>query len=232
MRVAQFPSAPLGASRSALPCRVLAPLARSGAVGVAIDVLCVARRAGMRSWVLPVASFRTGLGRETARMTYTPHRIERLYFSSAAPTSLLERMEELAAAADGWINVLPKPDDDRAIRTSLGFLALLGGGASGLTMWTWIPRDQSRRDRLTTRLGISHVKRCRAATIVPPVPLGWRVEQDHPRRGLVLAVPPEEAHAAVATWALRATEALSARPVIAWRADVYLPARPSRAHSS
>jgi hypothetical protein len=56
------------------------------------------------------------------------------------------------------------------------------------------------------------------------VPEGWTVEQDHPRRGLVLRPPLDAALAGVLSWTLRAVSALSVtQPSRGWRADVYLP---------
>jgi hypothetical protein len=55
-----------------------------------------------------------------------------------------------------------------------------------------------------------------------PVPEGWRVTQDHPRRGLVAEVPAEADHAAVLGWLIEAGLALCEVPVTGlWRADIY-----------
>jgi hypothetical protein len=142
-------------------------------------------------------------------------------------------MERLAAAADGWINLAPRftDDDDEDDRpTSIGFLTLVGGGSLGVTMSTWIPEITNRRRRVQPSLGIAHVTGHRAiaqlVALAVPVPDTWRVEQDHPRRGLVLRLPSDESNEHVLVWALRAVGALSApRPIRDWRADVYLPTR-------
>ena len=139
-------------------------------------------------------------------------------------------MSELAVAGDGWINLVPRmsqEDDEKP--TSLGFLTLFGGGGPGVTMCTWIPaatKDHNASTRAS--LGISHVTGHRAVaelaarnTAVPPT---WVVEQDHPFRGLVVRLPPEESNEQVLAWALRAVRALGTpRPIRGWRADVYLP---------
>jgi hypothetical protein len=54
------------------------------------------------------------------------------------------------------------------------------------------------------------------------VPEGWRVEQDHPRRGLIVR-PPADAHAAaVMQWAMEAALALALVPVTgSWMAEVH-----------
>ena len=54
------------------------------------------------------------------------------------------------------------------------------------------------------------------------VPDRWVVLADHPRRGLVIAVPPDGAHAEVLDWLLHAATALTRVPLTgAWQAAVY-----------
>ena len=134
----------------------------------------------------------------------------------------------LAEAEDGWINLIPKITDDGGMPTSLGFLTLFSGGSSGVTMCTWIPGSHDRTGRNQPSLGITHVTGHRAVaqllTLEISIPPTWLVEQDHPRRGLVLRLPPAEPAERVLAWALRAIGGLS--PGVAfrgWRADIYLP---------
>ena len=138
-------------------------------------------------------------------------------------------MAQLAAAGDGWINVvLRMSEEDDEKPTSLGFMTLFGGGGPGVTMCTWIPGAKDHNSPTKASLGISHVTGHRAvaelaarSTTVPPT---WIVEQDHPFRGLVLRIPPDESNEQVLTWALRAVRALGTpRPIRGWRADIYLP---------
>jgi len=54
-----------------------------------------------------------------------------------------------------------------------------------------------------------------------PLPTGWRWQQDHPRRGLVVRVPTDVAHAVELDWLLRAGTALSIVPLTGeWEARV------------
>ena len=112
-----------------------------------------------------------------------------------------------------WINLIPGITNDDEMTTSLGFLTLVGGGGIGFTMCTWVPGSLNRRGLVQPRLGITHVTRRRAVaelySLGVPVPESWLVEQDHPRRGLVLRMPSEESHEHVLAWALRAVGALS-----------------------
>ena len=56
--------------------------------------------------------------------------------------------------------------------------------------------------------GLGTKARARLAEIGIEVDAGWRVLQDQPRRGLVVAVPVDADHAAVLEWLLRAGTAV------------------------
>lgn len=164
-------------------------------------------------------------GCDTPWVSPTQRQVERVRFGTGDLSRVVAAMEHLAAAGDGWINLIPGLDENEEKSTSLGFFALFGGGSIGVTMCTWIPAKRSGK---AVSLGITHVtfRRvvARLQSLGVPVPQGWLVEQDHPRRGLVLAVPAGEADEAVLGWALQAVGALTApRPILGWQADVYLP---------
>lgn len=155
--------------------------------------------------------------------------IERVKFSVDELTQIVACMARLTGAEDGWINLIPRIIEEDERPTSLGFFTLLGGGAIGVTMCTWIPGSHNRRGLVKPSLGITHVTGHRVFaelhSLAVPIPDTWLVEQDHPRRGLVLRVPSNEPHEQVLVWALRAVGALSTpRPIKGWRADIYLPA--------
>ncbi len=150
-------------------------------------------------------------------------------FSADELTQIVACMARLAGAGDGWINLIPKITDDDERPTSLGFFTLFGGGGTGVTMCTWVPGSHDQRGRNQPSLGITHVTGHRVVaelqSLAVPIPETWLVEQDHPRRGLVLRVPSDEPHEQVLAWALRAVGALrTPRPIRGWRADIYLPA--------
>ncbi|MGO9965410.1 MAG: hypothetical protein ACLPUG_18560 [Acidimicrobiales bacterium] len=155
--------------------------------------------------------------------------VERVEFTVDDLGQVVAHMARLASAEDGWINAIPKINDNDEKPTSLGFFTLFNGSGSGVTMCTWVPGSHSRRGLVRPNLGIAHGTGRRIFaelhSLAVPIPENWFVEQDHPRRGLVLRVPSDEAHAQVLMWALRAVIALKApRPIREWRADVYLPA--------
>jgi hypothetical protein len=153
---------------------------------------------------------------------------ERLDFTIDDVAPVVARMARLARAGDGWINLVPKVADNADRQQPIGFFTLFGGGGTGMTMCTWIPGSNDPRRRRGPSLGIAHVAGRRVVTVLGsvgvPVPELWIVEQDHPRRGLVVRIPREEGQASVLDWALRAVGVLSApRGIRGWRADVYLP---------
>lgn len=169
-------------------------------------------------------------------MARRQRRLEHVTFGPGNLDAVVAQMARLAGAGDGWINVVPRSgagsgsgsgDDDRS--TSLRFLTVFGGGGPGLQMCTWTPGRSVDGRPGPSSLGIAHVTGRRAveelASQGVAIPAGWMLEQDHPNRGLVLRVPPDQSHEAVLAWALRALGALGApAPAGGWRADVYLPA--------
>jgi hypothetical protein len=154
-------------------------------------------------------------------------RVERFEFTPEDAAMVVACMAQLAAARDGWINLLPAiVDDEDAPTMPTGLTALFGGTNPGVTMCSWVPGAQDRRQREPNRLGIMHAcgrlaaQRLRSQEV--PVPEGWFVEQDHPRRGLVLRVPAGEPPEKVLDWALRAGRALcNVRLTGKWQAEVH-----------
>jgi hypothetical protein len=155
--------------------------------------------------------------------------VDRLAFNTDDLEPVVSWMDRLARAQDGWINLLAETEDsDNARSPRLGILALFGGGSSGVTLGTWIPGGLQHHGSALPSLGITHNLARRVALQLHEGPIGipdsWRVEQDHPRRGLILRIPAEEANDTVLRWALRALSALTIPPPPPrWRADVHRP---------
>jgi hypothetical protein len=110
----------------------------------------------------------------------------------------------------------------------LGFFALFGGGSIGVTMCTWIPGSAAHHGNPLPSLGITHNQSRRVyaelQSGVAVIPDGWQVEQDHPRRGLIIRIPLDEPNGKVLAWGLRAVAALSTSTApFRWHANVYLP---------
>ena len=154
--------------------------------------------------------------------------IEHIEFDIDGLSAIVAWMARMTVAADGWINLVPKVAENQDRPTSLGFLTLVGGGSAGVTMCTWIPRNDNRRGPVPASIGITQVTgRHAVAQLVShgvAIPEAWFVEQDHPRRGLVFRVGDDEPHEQVLEWSLRAVSALcDAPPARTWQADIYTP---------
>jgi hypothetical protein len=140
-------------------------------------------------------------------------------------------MDELAAAHDGWINLLPGiPDADVTEAPRQSALAgLFGGRQPDVTMATFMPPPAGHRGHAGETLGLLHPIGKRAMPLLREagleLPDGWRVRQDHVRRGLVLEVPSGARHDQVLEWLVQAATALCVEHMTGtWRADVHLPA--------
>lgn len=75
-------------------------------------------------------------------------------------------------------------------------------------------------------LGLQHPSGSKAKPVLAElghaVPEGWVVVQDHVRKGLVVAVPPDVGLDIALEWLLRAARLLSTIPLTGgWRAAVY-----------
>jgi hypothetical protein len=154
--------------------------------------------------------------------------VERVRFGTRALEPVVDYMDRLSRAGEGWVNLVPDTDDRDDRPTALPFFTLFGGGGKPAAMITWIPPRTGRRGTTVQTVGISHGagRRARAALAAADVrvPETWTVEQDHPRRGLIVHPPAGEGAQAVLTWALTAVEVLEApRRWPWWRADVHLP---------
>jgi hypothetical protein len=121
---------------------------------------------------------------------------------------LLGQMAMVQAGGTGWINVTPVIDEEHQ-PAEPGPFAFLGGSTHQVPVITWMPgRHQSGRPMRPTTIGLQHASGPRVAwrlrDLGHPVPEGWKVTQDHPRRGLVADVPADADNAEVIGWLLRA----------------------------
>jgi len=134
-------------------------------------------------------------------------------------------MVELAAlAGTGWINFDAGVDKDTPVppRSLLG--NVLAARGPDLPHCSWVPEPNA-----PTSIGIQHASGTKAvarlAAAGMPLPAGWRMMQDHPRRGLVLAVPASSAPDdldELLVWLLRAGRELSTVPLNGfWLATIH-----------
>jgi hypothetical protein len=121
----------------------------------------------------------------------------------------------VVAALDpkGWVNLRPKvdPDDDPGVPSN-ALLGMFGARGPAVPLCTWHPGD-----RLA---GVEHGTGPKVARRIE-LPVGWRVVQDHPRRGLVVAVPAQVEAEDVLAWLVATGDALCQVPYSGtWLADV------------
>lgn len=119
----------------------------------------------------------------------------------------------LAALGDrGWVNLQPEVADiEEADRPST--FGIFSSRGPVVPFVTWHPGERSA--------GIQHGTGPKVARRID-VPDGWRVVQDHPKRGVVLRVPPDVADDAVLHWLLLTGEALCPAPLLGrWVAEVH-----------
>ena len=122
----------------------------------------------------------------------------------------------VVAALDGreWVNLGPELADEAEAPASASglFGSLFSSRGPAVPLCTW-----HRGERM---LGIQHAAGPHAGRRVA-VPDGWRVTQDHPRRGLVVRVPPDVGDTAVLTWLLAAGAELCPLPCTGrWVAEI------------
>jgi hypothetical protein len=154
--------------------------------------------------------------------------VERFEFNPTDAGAVLDAMATISQAADGWINLLPGIDEDAAPPTSTGITALLAPRVPGSLMGTWAPETDTRRGREGAKIGLLHTAGRFAARQLAalglPLPDGWIVRQDNPRRGLIVLAAVNASNKEVLDWMIAAGTALCGLETSGmWRADVYLP---------
>jgi hypothetical protein len=146
-----------------------------------------------------------------------PEEIDFLLDDRAA---VLARMEQLAQTKKGWINLSPALDEDEEPPPRSSTFGLFSGRGPDVPLCTWVPGPP-------VQVGIQHGAGTKAAEALRnlgrPVPDGWRVTQDHSRRGLVVLVPGGTPDDQVLDWLLAAGTALASHLKLAnwWRAAIY-----------
>jgi hypothetical protein len=137
-------------------------------------------------------------------------------------------MAMIQEARDGWINFLPGVDEDAAPPPPSGLGAILAPRTPGAVMATWAPETQTRRGVQGATVGLLHpagrFASRQLASLGVPLPEGWVVRQDNPRRGLIVMARLDAPYTEVLDWIVSAGTTLSMLPYTgSWRADVYFP---------
>lgn len=149
--------------------------------------------------------------------------------SAGALAPVLEPMRRLAATRDGWVNLHPLVPEEDLPKNTMGFFGWLSARGPGVPQATWVPGPPMRRDpsqHEPDSVGLQHPggpkARFRLEELGVPVPAGWVVKGDHPRRGLVMELPDGTDPGEIVPWLLRAARALTDIPMPErWIAAVY-----------
>ena len=134
------------------------------------------------------------------------------------------------AGDGGWVNCSPVvADEDRP--PPPGPFAVFGALGPAVPLATYVPAHAGRGGAPQPgEAGIQHGSGRRAALRLresgPGIPDGWRVVQDHPRRGLVVRLPEGTADGDVLRWLVSAAGALCTVPTTGrWQVTLHAPAR-------
>jgi hypothetical protein len=140
-------------------------------------------------------------------------------FRAEEPGELCAWMRRLTDGG-GWVNIAPLVDEADLPPLRSPLAALVAARGPEVPLATWVPGREGRRGRVPASVGLQHAAGPRAAALLAdrgvPVPAGWRVVQDHPRRGLAAELPEGVAPEDVVGWLLAAATALSAVPLSGW----------------
>jgi hypothetical protein len=163
----------------------------------------------------------------------TRSRPEEIEFLPDQLGPVLQRMAGLTTAASGWVNIRPVIEAEHEPPPP-GPLSIFGGSVHKVPTGTWMPGKVERSGSIgASRIGLQHaggprvVARLRDLGL--PLPEGWRVLQDHPRRGLVAKLPEGTDgadDAEVLDWLIRAAGILCTVPATGrWHAEIFVPTR-------
>ena len=157
-------------------------------------------------------------------------RTQHIEFRVEDTSAVVRAMNELATAHDGWVNLHPqvRPEDEPPPQSGLSTL-LLAGAVHDVPVCTWVAGKVTRQGLQPDSIGIQHAAGTRVLGRLTGagvgLPEGWRLVQDHPRRGLVVTPAADANRADVIAWILEAGMVLSAiRLTGNWDAEVRLPA--------
>lgn len=139
---------------------------------------------------------------------------------------LEDLLSELAGAGRGaWVNLVPEVEPGTEPPPRRATIAIFSSRGDAVPLATWKAPDRpGRRATLGIEHGSGPKALARLAEADLPLPSGWLKVGDHPKRGLVVTVPPEAEVDAVVWWLLSATHVLSVPPLTgSWLAHIYRP---------
>jgi hypothetical protein len=145
-------------------------------------------------------------------------------FSVDDVDDVVERMDALADGS-GWI-VFDAAVNEDDLPPPPAFAGLFSAKGPDVPELSWVPGERGKRRVEPLTIGIRHGAgpkvKLKLIELGHPIPEGWYVVQDNPRRGLVAQVPDTESTAAVLDWLLGAASILANVPLSGnWRAKIY-----------
>jgi hypothetical protein len=147
---------------------------------------------------------------------------------SEVRTEVVESMTALVTELDGWVTFEPLFDEESLPPVRASWLDIFSGRGPVVPDARWVPGERKGEKVTPLSVGLRHPSGGRAvARLVEaghPVPEGWRMVQDHPKRGLVLEARPGVDVDADATldWMFDALAALTPLPLTGlWRATFH-----------
>jgi hypothetical protein len=146
-----------------------------------------------------------------SRSSPAPELVE---FSAERRAPIVTVMRSLLHDRDGWINLQPAVYPEDLPDPAPVLTRVFSPRGPEVPLGTWVPGARKRGGRVEpVSLGLQHhggpkaLWRLRDAG--HPMPSGWRMLADHPRRGLVLEVPADEDPDVTLVWIIRAAGLLS-----------------------
>ena len=145
-------------------------------------------------------------------MTIEP--VRRIPFERSDLSVVVAAMADIAAAADGWVNIGPALSNEQAaqIPTRSGLGAWFSSRGPTVAMGTWMPAPATGRAQ-AAQVGVEHgqgpdaLKRLEQAGLV--LPAGWLKRQDHAKHGVVVENDAEADLSLVVDWMVRAVTILT-----------------------
>ena len=115
----------------------------------------------------------------------------------------------------GWVNLQPGVAEEDLPPPAGSLFGLFGGRGPMVPLCTWHRGERSA--------GLQHATGPKLARRID-VPRGWRIVQDHPRRGLVVRVPADVADLEVLRWLVDVGGGLCVVPTTGqWLAELHAP---------
>jgi hypothetical protein len=149
-----------------------------------------------------------------------------LEFVAHDDPKLLAQMTAIGTARTGWINVQPVIEEEYE-PPEPGPFAFLGGSTHKVPVATWMPGKLAANGvAKPTTIGMQHATGPHLAWKLRDnglaLPEGWKITQDHPRRGLVASVPADAENGSVMDWLLQvATFACQVPSTGRWVASIH-----------